>query len=232
MSWMPKMSKFLILLAFSITHVHAQNLSQSFPAGAGAEYKIKMKKDVTPIYLSLYVAGTRVDSVHLEYFLETRAILPVQMWQQFEIGVTPKGAEVRKAYVFARELAKPEIVPPEYLKGARGGIQVNDFLFSSEAELTKDKVGEETVEVAAGSTRATHYRTNNNGQTVDYWISKDAKPIGLVMLVSKSEKNDEQNYALELTRLIENIKPRILPESAVPLTENGKKFLAKPESMR
>lgn len=219
----------LLLLSFS---VGAQNLSQSFPAGTGSTYKIKMAKDPTPIFLSLYVAGTRVDSLHIEYFMETKSLLPIQMWQQFEIAVTPKGAEVKKGFIQTKELKHAEVMPTENLKGAAGGIQVNDFLFATKAELDKDKIGEEMVEIAAGATKATHYRKTNNGQTVDYWISQDAKPMGLVMLVSKSEKNEDQNYSLELTSLIENIKPKIVPEQAVPITEVGKRFLAKPQSVR
>lgn len=225
------MKYLLILLSFTSFLAQAQNLSQSFPAGTGSSYKIKMVKDPTPIFLSLYVAGTRVDSLHIEYFLETKSLLPVRMWQQFEIGLSSKGAEVKYGYIQTPELKKPEIIPAENLKGA-DGVQVNDFLFASKAQLEKDKVGEEMVEIAAGATKATHYRKINNGQTVDYWISSEAKPMGLVMLVSKSDKNEDQNYSLELTSLIENIKPKITPESAVPITEVGKRFLAKPQSVR
>ena len=227
------MNKFLVLLLLLSFHTHAESLSQSFPAGQGASYKVRVRKESTPIYLSLYVAGTRVDSVHIEYFMETKTIIPVQMWQQFEIGVNAKGpAEIRKGFVLTKELSNAEIMPPEYLKGAGGGIQVNNFLFADKAQLDKDKVGEELVEIAAGSTKATHYRTTGNGQTVDYWISNDAKPMGLVMLVSKSEKNENQNYSLELISLMENVKAKIVPEKAVALSEKGKGLLAKPESMR
>ena len=222
---------FFLALLLS-TSAFADNLSTSFPAGKGANYRVKMRQDTTPIDLSIYVAGTRVDSVHIEYFMEAKGIIPVQMWQQFEIGVTKSGAEVRKGYVFTKETPNPEIMPADYLKGAAGGIQVNDFMFADKAQLEKDKVGVEMVEIAAGSTKATHYRVNNNGQTVEYWISDDAKPMGLVMLVSKSPKNENQNYSLELVSLMENVKAKILPEKAVSLTEKGKALLAKPESMR
>jgi hypothetical protein len=223
----------LILISFALTtSAFAQNLSTSFPAGAGATYKVKMRKDPTPISLSMYIAGTRVDSVHIEYFMETKGLLSAQMWQQFEIGVTSKGAEIRKGFVQTKELANAEIMPAEYLKGASGGIQVNDFLFPDKAKLDKDKVGIELVEIAAGSTKATHYRTSNNGHTVDYWISDDAKPMGLVMLVSKSEANENQNYSLELASIMENVKAKIIPEKAVPLSDKGKSMLAKPESLR
>jgi len=227
------MNKLIVLALLFSLNSSAESLSQSFPAGQGASYKVRMKKETTPVFLSLYVAGTRVDSVHIEYFLETKSIIPVQMWQQFEIGVNKKGpAEVRKGFVLTKELTTPEIMPPSYLQGASNGIQVNDFLFSDKAQLAKDKIGDEIVEIAAGSTKATHYRKTNNGQTVDYWISDDAKPMGLVMLVSKSDKNENQNYSIELTSLMENVKAKIVPEKAVPLSEKGKGILTKPESIR
>lgn len=226
------MLKFVALCLLFTISANAQNLSTSFPAGTGAAYKVKMKKDPTPIFLSIYVAGTRVDSVHIEYFLETKGLLGVQMWQQFEIGVTPKGAEIRKGYVLTKELTNAEIMPQEHLKGASGGIEMNDFLFAEKEQLNKDKIGVEMVEIAAGTTKTTHYRTSNNGQTVDYWVSDDAKPLGLVMLISKSEKNENQNYSLEMTNMMENVKAKILPEKAVPLTIKGKGLLAKPESLR
>ena len=227
------MNKLFVLLFLFSLNTYAESLSQSFPAGQGASYKVRVRKESTPIYLSLYVAGTKVDSVHIEYFMETKTIIPVQMWQQFEIGVNEKGpAEIKKGFVLTKELSSPEIMPAEYLKGAGGGIQVNNFLFADKAQLDKDKVGEEIVEIAAGSTKATHYRTSANGQTVDYWISNDAKPMGLVMLISKSDKNENQNYALELTSLMENVKAKINPEKAVPLSDKGKGLLVRPESLR
>lgn len=221
---------FCILLSFNI---FAQNLSQSFPAGKGANYKVKVKGDSTPILLSMYIAGTRVDSVHIEYFMETKGLFPVQMWQQFEIGVDGKGtAKIRKGFVFTKSTPKPEIMTDAYLAGAAGGIQVNDFLFSNKAELEKYKIGQEIVEISAGTTKATHYRRTNNGQTVDFWISDDAKPMGLVMLTSKSDINPNQNYSLEMVNLIENVKAKIQPEKAVPLTKEGASMLAKPSSLR
>lgn len=224
--------KILILILLSFP-AWGQSLSQSFPAGSGSKYRIKMKKDSTPILLSMYVAGTRVDSVHIEYFLETEGLLPVQMWQQFEIGVSPgSSVNIRKGFVFTKELESPESMPARYLEGAGGGIQVNDFLFADKARLEKDLVGVETVEIAAGETKATHYRTTGSDQTVDYWISDEAKPMGLVMLVSKSEKDENRNYSLELLNLISNVKAKILPEKAKPISEKGKQLLAKPESLR
>src|SRR5690606_9580047 len=157
-------NKFLLVVFLVLfQQVFAQSLSKSFPAGSGANYKITMKSDPTPIKLALYIAGTRTDSVHVEYFMETQGLFSTQLWQQFEVGVKPGApAEIRKGFIQTKELSKAEIIPSEYLKGAEGGIQVNDFLFADKSKLEKLKVGVETVEIAAGSTKATHYRTTNN----------------------------------------------------------------------
>ena len=229
------MNRFILLLLISQISLcsFAQSLSESFPAGKGASYVVRFNKNPKPVNLSIYVAATRVDSVHIEYFLEVKDLLPVQLWQQFEIGVrSGHSAEVRRGYVFAKELPRPEIIPSEYLRGAAGGIQVNDFLFASKDQLEKHKVGDEIVEISAGTTKATHYRTSNNGQTVDYWIADQARPLGLVMLVSKSEKDENQNFSLELTGILENVKPKINSEQAVELSPKGKAFLAKPQSVK
>jgi hypothetical protein len=224
-----KITSLFLLLSFN---AFAQSMSQSFPAGKGASYKVKMDKNEEPIFLSIYVAGTKVDSVNIEYFLETKGLLGVQMWQQFEVGIkTASPAEVRRGYVQTKELKNPEIIPADFLKGAQGGVQVNDFLFQNKNSLDKNKIGIETIEIAAGTTKATHYRTTNNGQTVDFWISDEAKPLGLVLLTSKGKK-DSQNYGLELVNLTDNVKAKIVPETAVPLTETGKAFLARPEALR
>lgn len=226
------MNKFALILFFVSNSLFAQNLSQSFPAGSGATYKILMKSDPTPIKLSLYIAGTRVDSVNVEYFMETEGLFSMQLWQQFEVAVNSSGpAVIKKGYLQSKELPKPEIIPASHLAGAEGGIQVNDFLFSDKKKLEKLKIADETLEIAAGTTKATHYRTSNNGQTVDFWLSDDAKPLGLVMLTSKSDI-PSKNYTLELTSLIANVKAKINPENAVSLTEKGKLFLAKPQSLR
>lgn len=226
------MKRLLLVLCFS-QWAFAQSVGKSFPPGSGASYRIKLQQDSTPIELSIYVAEARVDSLHIEYFMHTKGLLPLEMWQQFEVTVASgRPLKLERGYVYTKELSAPERLPAEYLQGASGGVQVNDFLFATEAQLAQHRIGVETVEIAAGTTKATHYRVSNNGQTVDYWISDSAKPLGLVMLISKSEKNPQQNYGIELLRLVENVKARINPTQAGPLTEKGRSLLARPESVR
>ncbi len=223
-------SSLLFSLLFS-SSLFGADLTQSFPAGKGSLYQMEVQGQKIPVDVSIYVASSSQDRVSIEYFISSReSLLPVEMWQQFEITPSTSGSKVTKGFVQIRELKNPETLTEEYLKGF-DGVKVNDFLFSTEAELNKNKIGEETVLVPAGKDKAIHYRTVGKDQTIDYWISPSAKPIGLVKLVSTSSE-DKKNYKLELTSLMKNVKPFIDPAKAVPLSNLGKSYLAKPESVR
>ncbi len=212
--------------------VYGADLSQSFTPGNGCLYQLEVKGQQIPLDVSIYVASSSKDRVSIEYFISSReSLISVEMWQQFEIAPSSGGTKVTKGYVQTKELKNPETLTGDYLNGF-DGVKVNDFLFSSESELNKNKIGVEEVEVPAGKDKATHYRTVAAGQTIDYWISDEAKPIGLVKLTSKHATDDKKNYSLALTSLMKNVKPFIDPSKAVPLSDRGKSYLAKPESVR
>jgi hypothetical protein len=224
-------NKFFLGLLIS-TNIFGADLSQSFPAGKGCLYQLEVKGKPIPVDVSIYVASSNADRVIIEYFLSSReGLLPVEMWQQFEIAPSTSGSKINKGFVQTKELKNPETLTEEYLKGL-DGVQVNDFVFSTESQLNKNKIGEETVEEPAGKDKAMHYRTISGENTIDYWISESARPIGLVKLVSKHPTEEKKNYQLVLTSLMKNVKPYIDPAKAVPLTSLGKSFLAKPESVR
>ncbi|MES2527881.1 MAG: hypothetical protein V4598_12385 [Bdellovibrionota bacterium] len=228
---MKKQSKLLFGLLIS-THVFATDLTQTFTPGKGCLYQLEVEGQKIPVDVSIYVANSAKERVSIEYYISSReSLIPVEMWQQFEISPSGGKAKVTKGYVQTKELKNPETLTGDYLNGF-DGVKVNDFLFSSESELNENKVGVEEVEVPAGKDKATHYRTKSNGQTIDYWISDEAKPIGLVKLTSKHATDKKKNYSLALTSLMKNVKPYIDPGKAVPLSEMGKSFLAKPESVR
>lgn len=224
-------NKFFLSLLFC-ANAFAADLSESFTPGKGTLYQLEVKAQKIPIDVSIYVASATASSVSIEYFISSReGLLPVEMWQQFEIAPSPSGTKVLRGYVQTKELKNPETLTGDYLNGF-DGVKVNDFLFSNEADINKNKIADEMVQVPAGKDKAAHYRTTSNGQTIDYWISPSAKPIGLVKLVSTHPTDEKKNYTLALTSLMKNVKPYIDPAKAVPLTELGKSFLAKPESVR
>lgn len=222
-----------LLFGFLISsQVFGADLSQSFPPGKGCLYQLEVKGQQIPLDVSIYVASSNKDKVSIEYFISSReSLIPIEMWQQFEIAPSSGGPKVTKGFVQTKELKNPEALTGEYLNGF-DGVKVNDFLFSTESELNKNKIGIEEVEVPAGKDKATHYRTVTAGQTIDYWISDEAKPIGLVKLTSKHATDQKKNYSLVLTSLMKNVKPFIDPAKAVPLSDRGKSYLAKPESVR
>jgi hypothetical protein len=47
-------------------------------------------------------------------------------------------------------------------------------------------VGKETIKVAAGSFKTSHYRTKTDQATVDIWVSEDAPPTGMVKLMTSA----------------------------------------------
>jgi len=100
-------------------------------------------------------------------------------------------------------------------------------MFSDEAQLDKFKVGLESVEVPAGKILCSHYRKARGDQTVDFWISDKAGAIGLVKLTSKGVNNKDHDFKLELLSLLKNVKPKINPKEAVPLTDKGRMFIGK-----
>lgn len=214
------------------TFAEAADLSQSFPPGKGTVYQLEVEGQKIPMDVSIYVASSSKESVSIEYFISSReSLIPVEMWQQFEITPSSTGAKVTKGFVQTKDLKNPEILSGDYLNGF-DGVRVNDFLFSSESELNKNKIGDEMVVVPAGKDKAAHYRTIAKDQTIDYWISPEAKPIGLVKLTSKHPSDPKKNYKLELTSLMKNVKAFIDPAKGVPLTDRGRSYLAKPESVR
>ncbi len=222
----------LILAVLFSTIAHAGDLTQSFPPGKGSVYQLEVQGQKIPMDVSIYVASSGKENVNIEYFISSReSFIPIEMWQQFEITPSSSGAKVTKGFIQTKELKNPEILSGDYLNGF-DGVRVNDFLFSTESELNKSKIGDEMVEVPAGKDKAAHYRTTAKDQTIDYWISPEAKPIGLVKLTSKHPSDPKKNYKLELTSLMKNVKAYIDPAKGVPLTDRGRSYLAKPESVR
>jgi hypothetical protein len=48
----------------------------------------------------------------------------------------------------------------------------------------KKLVGKESLKVAGGTFKASHYRDVNNGVTIDFWTSEEVAPLGLVKLTT------------------------------------------------
>jgi hypothetical protein len=80
----------------------------------------------------------------------------------------------------------------------------------------KKLVGKESVKVAAGTFKASHYRDVNNGMTIDFWTSDDVQPLGLVKLTSQPKPGTQSpsgqpipSVSLQLTGRGKDAKPTI-----------------------
>jgi hypothetical protein len=65
-------------------------------------------------------------------------------------------------------------------------------------------VGRETIKVAAGSFKTSHYRSKTAQGTVDVWVSEEAPPTGMVKLTTSAAKAGAQAIpamTMELTAL-------------------------------
>jgi len=73
-------------------------------------------------------------------------------------------------------------------------------------------VGKETLKVAAGSYKTSHYRTKTAHGDVDVWVSEDAAPTGLVKLSTPPMQAGQQQVpgmTMELTATGKGAKPLI-----------------------
>jgi hypothetical protein len=219
---MMKIFRIFLILSFSLS-----TYASDYVAGTGSSFNLSMEKGGNA-NLNIIISESSFTKLGIEYHFSTSGLLATNMWQQFVFKIIDGGPlAIEAGYVKTPELPKPEELTSEYLNVNRG-VQVNDFLFAKKEEIEKFKIGQELVEVPAGEIIATHYRKSRNGQIVDFWIADEAKPIGLVKLKSHNDDNIDHNYTIELTSLLKNVKATIDPKEAVPLTDKGKEFLAKP----
>jgi hypothetical protein len=204
-------------------------IAGDYVPGSGSTFKMTFNKGAEA-QLSIYITESSFTRLGVEYYFSAGDFLKTELWQQFHLalsGARPSEGHaltLEDGLILSDEMKRPEVMSKDFLNSKNDGVNLEDFFFKKGADLEKLKVGVEKIEVPAGSLLATHYRRVNNGQTVDFWISDKAGAIGLVKLVSVG-KTDPQNYRIELLSLLKNVKPKIDPREAVPLTEKGKAFL-------
>lgn len=206
---MKTFSLFLIGLFFS-------NTILAFTQGEGSEFI--METEGQKVSLSIYIVKVGQKNMSVEFHFGAGGIFTMNMWQQYQMDVSSAdGVKIQKGFMLKDNAEKPEIMLREHFH-QNDGVQVQDFLFSRKKEIAKDFVAEEIVELPAGTIKAKHYRKSHDGQIVDFWISSQVMPIGLVKLVSKSTKKKTNNYKIELSSLLKNVKPAIDPSKAIPMT--------------
>lgn len=212
--------KYFLILVFSFNL-----LALDFEPGSGSEFI--MHTEGQAVSLNIYVASRSSDSINVEMHFGAGGIIPVNMWQQFKFKLQDNAPlSVTEGFIKTSESKNPEIMTKEFFTHDKN-VQVEDFLFSKREDIEKFFVGNEQVEIPAGSIMTRHYRKTNNGQTVDFWIADSVGPISLVKLESKSDVKKSANYKIELSSLLKNVKATIDPNKAVSMSEETSKILNK-----
>jgi hypothetical protein len=197
-----------------------------FEVGSGSQFSLALSGQKAE--LNIYVASKTNKKLRVEFHMGTKGILATNLWQQFDFKVYNKGpVAIEASYIQTSINKKPERMTAEFFH-QNEGVQVQDFLFSNKEQIEGDFIGDELIEVPAGSLIAKHYRKKRDGQVIDFWISEEVKPIALVKLESKSTKLESNNYRIELVSLLRNVKATIDPKKSIPLTKKTKStFLTK-----
>lgn len=210
------------LLLFLITF-----RSFAFTVGSGSEFKMTSNGG-QQTNLSIYFVGVKDTELDIEYYFTTNSIFMPHMWQQFKMQRTNGPIRIKKGFVKAGFNSDVEEMGKEHFEINKGqGVELSDFLINTKADIEKYFIGNEKVEVPAGSVMSRHYRQTKNGQTIDFWISDIVKPIGLVKLVSKNPKKSSHNYTIELSSLIKNVAAGIDPKKAKPMSKETRAMFQK-----
>lgn len=196
--------------------------------GNGSRFTMQSQGTTFDLNVGLLKVDSAAGRAVIEVFAAAQLSDP--LWQQFVLGVKGERPVVESGYIQVGNKA-PMVLPKQHLTGV-GSLDMGLFLLS-ESELRKGGsarglklVGQETLTTAAGKVACSHYRVENAGQKVDMWISDEARPIGLVRMVS-SGKQPTENYQLDLQELLSGIAPKIDPAKAGPLSQEMKEILSR-----
>ncbi|MCO4792550.1 MAG: hypothetical protein KC493_02465 [Bacteriovoracaceae bacterium] len=219
-----KISLFVSLLLLFTSSVVADDFTGLYKVGSGQTYYMK-SKDQADATVSIYTTKVEKDSLDIEYYIQSQnSFIKQELWQQFRLEKGSKGPlKLTKGYILSDNMKNPETMESKHIKGA-DGVQMTDFLFGSFDEINKHLKNTEEVEVPAGKVKAHRYSISNNGQTVEFWISVDTKPLTMLKLVSKGKKK-HHNYSLNLETLVRNVKAKIDPKKSVALSKSTRKLL-------
>jgi hypothetical protein len=212
-----------ILLALaSAAAARADNLERSFPAGAGSRFAFSSAMAKGEVVIA--IAASAPGRVAVECYFSAGG---KEMWEQFTVDVSSGAPVVADGYLLTADGQAPERIPPDLLKGL-DDVALTDFLITDRAQLERYKKGVERITIPAShaNVSATRYEQplGGGGQTITFWISDEAKPIGLVKLESRGPK-PSQTYALELLALVHHVGRKIDPAKAVPLSREGRALL-------
>lgn len=212
-----KTFKLFIILLFQFS----AQVAISFEIGSGSRYNMDFTGQKAD--LNIYVVAKTQRALNIEFHMGSGSIFVRNLWQQFAFKVQErKPVSIEAGFIKSSQDEKPLRMTNEFFKQHKG-LQVQDFLFSSESQLDRDFIGSELVELPAGSLTARHYRKKKGSQVIDFWISSEVKPISLVKIISKDSKLESNNYSIELSSLLKNVKATIDPKQSIRMSEKDRK---------
>jgi hypothetical protein len=196
--------------------------------GGGSRFKLHFQGSSSDMHVGLMKVDPATRKVVLEVFAKADFTEP--MWQQFIVSMKADRPAIEAGYVQVGSRS-PMVLTAQYLAGTES-LDINMFLLT-EAELRDgrqkhiQRIGQEKITTPAGTVTTTKYQMDRPDQKLEFWLSDEARPIGLIRLVSSGKKT-EQNYRLELEELLSGLAPKINPAKAVPLTDEVKKKISAP----
>lgn len=213
----------LLFFVFLFSSLNAQELSTIYKEGNGHIYKMT-SPHFTENQVSIYNAKVEKNKLWIEIYIEnTTGFIKLGMWQQFEFEKGKGALSLNAGYIKTKEMDVSEKLPKSHLAGSRS-LKMTQFLVGSEEDIKKYYKGTEEVTVPAGTVDAKRYQVKGDGQTIDFWLAVDSKPLTMVKLVSQGKKKVHA-YTMELVTLATNIGAVIDPKKAKPLSESMRKML-------
>lgn len=183
-----------------------------YKKGEGSKYLFEGFMGQAQVIMT--VADQSESKLAIEINFKTTTKVPQEMWQQFILEMdSSKKLVLKEGYMHSTLSEKAEKINLKSL-AATEDFEMKDFLITNKEELQKNKVAEEKVQTPAGLIQTTHYRVKSKGATLDYWISEQALPFGLVKMVS-SGPEEKHKYSMTLEMRVKGVKPKINPKNVV-----------------
>lgn len=148
--------------------------------GSGAEYQFTEKGKTADF--SYAVVGKEPVSGNEGYWLEIRISNPKMNGEMvMKELMTMNGSHPDIHRLIMQPPGRPAMEMPSSMIGMMRQHMPSDN--GTPAKGMGKKIGTETITVPAGTFDCTHYRTQQEGSTVDLWISDKVSPYGVVKMV-------------------------------------------------
>jgi hypothetical protein len=172
--------------------------------GSGATYRV-INGQNPEIQFSYAIVGKEGDG----YWMEIRTSTPKgEMVIKQLMSVSSDGKPPRPTRMIMQVAGQPPMeLPVSMINGSAGRAQSQ---IAANAHGLGERVGTETITVAAGSFECEHYKSELNGKHSDLWMSSKVSPYGLVKMTSGETQMELQKALVNETSRITG-EPMKLP---------------------